>query len=91
MLRAQTSGVQINRLDDDSRIKTMGLTATAGLDLLYDDNVYRVDDRVEDPTDDLIVTPWVELAYGKPIGRHRIGHRLSFSNGSSTSSAPGKG
>lgn len=87
MLRAQTSGVQINRLDDDSRIKTMGLTATAGLDLLYDDNVYRVDDRVEDPTDDLIVTPWVELAYGKPIGRHdlllrgRLGYDRFISEG----------
>lgn len=87
MLRAQTTGVQINRLDDDSRIKTMGLTATTGLDLLYDDNVYRVDDRVEDPTDDLIVTPWVELTYGKPIGRHdlllrgRIGYDRFISEG----------
>ena len=72
ILCAQTTGVNINDLDDESRVKTMGLTATAGLDLLYDDNVYRVDDRVEDPTDDLIVTPWVELAYGKPIGRHDL-------------------
>lgn len=68
MLRAQTSAVN----DDDARLKTMGLSATAGLDLLYDDNVYRVDDRIEDPTDDLIVTPWVELTYGKPIGRHDL-------------------
>ncbi|HEX7877651.1 MAG TPA: hypothetical protein VF489_13820 [Sphingobium sp.] len=67
-VRAQASAAQ----DDDSRLKTMGLNATAGLDLLYDDNVYRVDDRVENPTDDLIVTPWVELTYGKPIGRHDL-------------------
>ena len=68
MLRAQTSAAN----DDDARLKTMGLNATAGLDLLYDDNVYRVDDRVEKPTDDLIVTPWMELSYGKPIGRHDL-------------------
>lgn len=58
--------------DDESRLQTQGLNATAGLDLLYDDNVYRVDDRVEDPTDDLIVTPWVELTYGEAIGRHDL-------------------
>ena len=50
----------------------MGLQATAGIDILYDDNVYRVDDRIEDPTDDIIVTPWTELTYGKPIGRHDL-------------------
>ncbi|WP_422794992.1 hypothetical protein [Sphingobium mellinum] len=58
--------------DDDARLKTMGLHATAGLDLLYDDNIYRVDDRVENPKDDLIVTPWLELTYGKPLGRHDL-------------------
>lgn len=66
--RAQTSIAN----DDDARLKTMGLHATAGLDLLYDDNIYRVDDRVENPKDDLIVTPWLELTYGKPLGRHDL-------------------
>lgn len=57
---------------EQKRLKDYGLHVTAGLDLLYDDNVYRVDDRVENPKDDLIVTPSVELTYGKPIGRHDI-------------------
>ena len=91
MLRAQTTGVQINRLDDENRVKTLGLTATAGLDLLYDDNVYRVDKRVESPIDDIIVTPWVELEYGKPIGRHdlllrgRVGYDRFISEGQRSS------
>lgn len=65
----------------------MGLNATAGVDLLYDDNVYRVDDRAENPTEDLIVTPWAELTYGKPIGRHdlllrgRLGYDRFISEG----------
>lgn len=65
----------------------MGLQATAGVDILYDDNVYRVDDRIEDPTDDIIVTPWTELTYGKPIGRHdlflrgRVGYDRFISEG----------
>ncbi|EQB12291.1 hypothetical protein L288_02705 [Sphingobium quisquiliarum P25] len=86
-LCAQTTGPQTNAIDDAARIKTMGLNATAGLDILYDDNVYRVDDRVEDPTADLIVTPWVELTYGKPIGRHdlllrgRVGYDRFISEG----------
>ncbi|WP_029547931.1 hypothetical protein [Sphingobium yanoikuyae] len=58
--------------DDDKRIDTLGLHLTAGLDLLYDDNVYRVDDRVEAPTGDLIVTPSIEATYAHPIGRHDI-------------------
>ena len=58
--------------NDDKRIDTLGLHLTAGLDLLYDDNVYRVDDRVEDPTGDLIVTPSIEATYAHPIGRHDI-------------------
>lgn len=67
-LHAQTGAAN----DDDARLKTMGLNATAGLDFLYDDNIYRVDDRIENPTDDLIVTPWLELTYGKPLGRHDL-------------------
>ena len=84
---AQTANAQTSTINDDARIKTMGLQATAGLDLLYDDNVYRVDDRIEDPTKDLIVTPWVELTYGKPIGRHdllirgRVGYDRFISEG----------
>jgi hypothetical protein len=84
---AQTANAQTSTIDDDARIKAMGLQATAGLDLLYDDNVYRVDDRIEDPTKDLIVTPWVELTYGKPIGRHdlllkgRVGYDRFISEG----------
>ncbi|WHO37323.1 hypothetical protein PMI04_012145 [Sphingobium sp. AP49] len=58
--------------DDDKRVDTLGLHLTAGLDLLYDDNVYRVDDRVDDPTADLIVTPSIEATYAHPIGRHDI-------------------
>jgi hypothetical protein len=84
---AQTASAQTSTINDDARIKAMGLQATAGLDLLYDDNVYRVDDRIEDPTKDLIVTPWVELTYGKPIGRHdlllrgRVGYDRFISEG----------
>lgn len=69
---AQTANVSMATVNDEARLKTMGLHATTGLDLLYDDNVYRVDDRIEDPTKDLIITPWVELTYGKPIGRHDL-------------------
>lgn len=58
--------------EEEKRLKQYGLHLTAGLDLLYDDNVYRVDDRVENPTDDLIVTPSVEATFGRPIGRHDI-------------------
>ena len=78
---------QSNQVDDEARLKTMGLQATAGIDILYDDNVYRVDDRIEDPTDDIIVTPWTELTYGKPIGRHdlflrgRVGYDRFISEG----------
>ncbi|WP_240334269.1 hypothetical protein [Sphingobium estronivorans] len=57
---------------EEKRLKEYGLNLTAGLDLLYDDNVYRVDDRVENPKDDLIVTPSLEATYGMPIGRHDI-------------------
>ncbi|WP_255326204.1 hypothetical protein [Sphingobium sp. EM0848] len=57
---------------EEKRLKEYGLNLTAGLDLLYDDNVYRVDDRVENPTDDLIVTPSLEATYGMPIGRHDV-------------------
>jgi len=84
---AQTANAQTSTINDDARIEAMGLQATAGLDLLYDDNVYRVDDRIEDPTKDLIVTPWVELTYGKPIGRHdlllrgRVGYDRFISEG----------
>lgn len=71
--RAQDNSRQNNsRKEDDDRLKNLGFHITTGLDLLYDDNVYRVDDRVEDPTADLIVTPSVELTYGKPIGRHDL-------------------
>nr|WP_051908295.1 hypothetical protein [Sphingobium herbicidovorans] len=82
-----SAAAQATQVDDKSRIKIMGLNATAGLDLLYDDNVYRVDDRVEDPNTDLIVTPWAELTYGKPIGRHdlllrgRVGYDRFISEG----------
>lgn len=70
-MHAQTAANSPNK-GEDPRIKAMGLQANVGFDLLYDDNIYRVDDRVENPTSDLIVTPWVELTYGKPIGRHDL-------------------
>ena len=57
---------------EEKRISDYCLHLTAGLDLLYDDNIYRVDDSVEKPTSDLIVTPSLEAAYGMPIGRHDI-------------------
>jgi hypothetical protein len=78
---------QSAKVDEGVRLKTLGLHATAGIDLLYDDNVYRVDDRIENPTKDLIVTPWAELTYGKPIGRHdlllrgRVGYDQFISEG----------
>lgn len=59
----------------DNSQKKLGLQITTGLDMLYDDNVYRVDDRSEDPTADVIVTPSVELGYAHPIGRHEIAIR----------------
>ena len=78
---------QSAKVDEDARLKTLGLHATAGIDLLYDDNVYRVDDQIENPTKDIIVTPWAELTYGKPIGRHdlllrgRVGYDQFISEG----------
>jgi len=63
---------RVQNTEEERRLKQYGLHLTAGLDLLYDDNVYRVDDRVENPTDDLIVTPSVEATFGRPIGRHDI-------------------
>lgn len=57
---------------EQQRLQDYGLHLNAGLELLYDDNVYRVDDRVTDPTDDLIVTPTLEATFGKPLGRHDI-------------------
>nr|WP_022683982.1 hypothetical protein [Sphingobium bisphenolivorans] len=60
------------RQTEQQRLENYGLHLTAGLDLLYDDNVYRVDDRVEDPTADLIITPSLEATFGKPLGRHDI-------------------
>lgn len=63
------------RIQNDAekkRIQDYSLHLTAGLDLLYDDNVYRVDDRVENPAGDLIVTPSLEASYGMPIGRHDV-------------------
>ncbi|WP_405053721.1 hypothetical protein [Sphingobium sp. SJ10-10] len=63
---------RVQNPEEEKRLKQYGLHLTAGLDLLYDDNVYRVDDRVENPTDDLIVTPSVEATFGRPIGRHDI-------------------
>ncbi|AJR25598.1 MULTISPECIES: hypothetical protein [Sphingobium] len=67
-----TEPKRINNAMEQKRIRDYGLHLTAGLDLLYDDNVYRVDDRVENPTDDLIVTPSLEATYGMPVGRHDI-------------------
>ena len=78
---------QSAKVDEGVRLKTLGLHATAGIDLLYDDNVYRVDDQIENPTKDIIVTPWAELTYGKPIGRHdlllrgRVGYDQFISEG----------
>lgn len=57
---------------DSKRLADYGFHLTAGLDLLYDDNVYRVDDAVDDPKSDLIVTPSIEATFGRPIGRHDI-------------------
>lgn len=78
---------QSAKVDEDARLKTLGLHATAGIDLLYDDNVYRVDNQIENPTKDIIVTPWADLTYGKPIGRHdlllrgRVGYDQFISEG----------
>lgn len=57
---------------DHGKAEKLGLQIESGLDLLYDDNVYRVDDRVEKPTDDIIVTPSVQLTYAHPVGRHDV-------------------
>lgn len=45
-----------------------GLHVDASLSVVYDDNVYRVDSRAEDPVDDLIVTPTVEVSYNRDVG-----------------------
>ncbi|BAV63573.1 hypothetical protein [Sphingobium cloacae] len=50
----------------------LGLQIETGLDLLYDDNVFRVDDRAEKPSDDIIVTPSLQLTYAHPVGRHDV-------------------
>ncbi|AEG48658.1 hypothetical protein Sphch_0967 [Sphingobium chlorophenolicum L-1] len=63
---------RVQSADEQRRLREYGLHLTAGLDLLYDDNVYRVDDRVENPKDDLIVTPSLEATYSMPVGRHDI-------------------
>src|SRR3546814_14114158 len=73
VLRAQdndgsTDPKRVNNATEQRRISDYGLHLTAGLDLLYDDNVYRVDDRVENPTDDLIVTPSLEATFGLSVG-----------------------
>ncbi|WP_325232165.1 hypothetical protein [Sphingobium sp.] len=57
---------------EERRLVDYGFNLTAGLDLLYDDNVYRVDDAVADPKSDLIVTPSIEARFGRPVGRHDI-------------------
>ena len=67
-----TEPKRIENAAEEKRISDYGLHLTAGLDLLYDDNIYRVDDSIEKPTADLIVTPSLEAAYGMPIGRHDI-------------------
>ncbi|MCI4590126.1 hypothetical protein MOK15_08460 [Sphingobium sp. BYY-5] len=60
------------RATEDPRLADYGFHLTAGLDFLYDDNVYRVDDAVDNPKSDLIVTPSIEATFGRPIGRHDI-------------------
>lgn len=52
-----------------------GLRIESSLTVTYDDNVYRVDSDVEDPIDDLIVTPTVEVRYDRDIGVRAISLR----------------
>lgn len=45
-----------------------GLQVQTTLTTTYDDNIYRVDSRREDPVADVIVTPEVEVRYDRDIG-----------------------
>jgi hypothetical protein len=69
---AYAAGRQNN---DEKRQKTLGFHIIPSVELMYDDNVYRIDDRDEKPTDDIIATPSVELQYGRPVGRHDLNIR----------------
>ena len=48
------------------------LQVEASLEAAYDDNIYRVDDRTTDPTDDIIVTPTVQVTYDRDNGIRRL-------------------
>ncbi|WP_457311762.1 hypothetical protein [Sphingomonas sp. UYAg733] len=61
--------------DDENRVKTLGLQVVPSLETSYEDNIYRVDRRVEDPIGDVIVSPSVEFQFGKAIGRHDLNLR----------------
>ncbi|MGH6612732.1 hypothetical protein [Sphingomonas sp.] len=61
--------------DDDSRAKTLGLHIVPSIDISYEDNIYRVDRRVEDPIGDVIVSPSIEAQFDKAIGRHDLNLR----------------
>jgi hypothetical protein len=58
--------------DEDARAKTLGLHILPSIETSYEDNIYRVDRRVADPVGDVIVSPSVEVQFGKPIGRHDL-------------------
>jgi predicted porin len=45
-----------------------GLRIVPSLTAVYDDNVYRVDSRREDPVADVIITPGIEIGYDRDIG-----------------------
>lgn len=45
-----------------------GLRIVPSLTAVYDDNVYRVDSRAEDPIADVIITPAIEIGYDRDIG-----------------------
>ncbi len=53
---------------DPQPAEKQGLQIQTSLTTVYDDNVYRVDSRREDPIADVIVTPEVEVRYDRDIG-----------------------
>jgi len=54
--------------DESAPEREQGLRIQPSVEVAYDDNVYRVDSDTEDPVDDVIVTPMVELLYDRDVG-----------------------
>lgn len=83
-LRIATGGILLSvvlalpaqaQTKDEKQAPEQGLHIEPSITAVYDDNVYRVDSRREDPTSDVIVTPQVELRFARDIGVRAIALR----------------